>query len=156
MDATMAQFLITPLGIEEKNVRTIRDACRGNNPWVIFPIQHRPVGVLAANLLTRDEARRIAIKMAKLAGAVNVVDPQPITGSALAITAAMSDPVFPWAAKPRIVLMALGANTRRAPCRSPPLGARWPLSSCLQSILPVVMAPYSCPASVAPGYATSP
>jgi hypothetical protein len=44
MDAAMAQFLITPLGIEEKNVRTIRDACRGNHPWVIFPIQHRPVG----------------------------------------------------------------------------------------------------------------
>ena len=50
MDAAMAQFLITPLGIEEKNVRTIRDACRGNHPWVIFPIQHRPV----ADLLTRD------------------------------------------------------------------------------------------------------
>ena len=74
----MAQFLTTPLGIEEKNVRTIRDACRGNHPWVIFPTQHRPV----ADLLSRDGARRIAIKMAKLAGAVNVVDPQPITGSA--------------------------------------------------------------------------
>ena len=66
MDAAMAQFLITPLGIEEKNVRTIRDACRGNHPWVIFPIQHRPVAE-CATAHTRW-ARRIAIKMAKLAG----------------------------------------------------------------------------------------
>ena len=61
------------------------------------------------------------------------------------ITAAMSDAVFPWAAKLRIVLMALGVKTRRAPRRIPPLGAMGPTFKSPPIDLLVVIAPRSCP-----------
>jgi hypothetical protein len=61
------------------------------------------------------------------------------------ITAAMSEAVFPWAAKPRIVLMALGVKTRRTPRRNPPLGATGTMFKSPPIDLLVVIAPRSCP-----------
>jgi hypothetical protein len=61
------------------------------------------------------------------------------------ITAAMSEAVFPWATNPRIVLMAFGVKTRRAPCRNPPLGATGPMFKLPAIDLLVAMAPCSCP-----------